>query len=1317
MKACECTSSTCTSCYKSLTDCVCECEYCPKCLRSIVDCVCESKCCGNCFKPANTCGCRASWIKRTALAVVGITIGTAAVVYGTYKFYKMYNAKPEEPIKYETSLEWIKNKGYSKEIKIQVRKRDFGRIANGVTFTGTAKSPYETAYLTIKKKFASCSQCRGAKDFGRYALPAGWKKIVLANGDKYFVDPSGKEHDRPKMSKVFTKISLSCGHCAEPGCTAAPSRNEDGTFQCDAHRKKEWVANCAECFGKGTTDILDKKKTMITLREAEEDSSKVKAGDMVELSFPYHCPKCEDREDKCGKNTLTSTNGCKWGKPEFSPQVQINHLEKHHSKDKQCTHCDDKPQKWYKAKLVENLKCESCGHIEAENKMRRKTYKIDKELVRKTEKNTPKDWKNKIEQDERDEHCEVVTRELTEGWTEITCSKSRHGKVEVSKYYQTPEGKYQYEEPLILLPTRDCTDCNSTGKEEDGAKCVTCNGTGTNCGKCSEKTHFKVEFSHEQQMRMLSELAESALLPCNNCNRDGNKAYRMDYLRQASQGESICKNCLGTYFTPNEDVNLVSEKDGKCLKEPKKHTTENVCKAAGCKSWSGYNVRLDKSIPLEEWEVIDNTDRPDNEHPEVILRLKPDVGLEAREEGEGQWSFWHKGKQRRFDRKLRNRLHVNGDIGAYKTECDKLYVVKDLVHTNEGFIIKAHEGKNSSPFKQYDLGKLISLVGDAPTNPLHRTVEVTNGPFNLGNAKFYWDQTKCRFFDKNGIYSLNRDKTMLFKDTKVIATRTIEDCKPCNGTGEAKLDCPKCDGERFVCKDSGTSRVKAAQESPRYNKNQNFCGSCYNKCPMVPCNDANTRNNDGCCTECKQCSGKCPGCEWPTGLCKDCAGTGNSSKDGSKPIHRLYSANKDDDIVETLITEKRLEVYVNKKWVLVKERTTTKSDHDEPSWKVRFEDDKKDTATTCILLSESDNLIRVLNCNEDSSKVTKCGSCNGHGVRTCDCPTADKCSACDGNAYIMSPVDCDQCKGSGRFRTNEWNCQGSTKAFRVKPSAQPMSEMSHPEVISWAIRELEDHTANQHLSAKMRILKKETLNGNAMVSKSRAELKTCGFEDPEGIQVIIAKTMNVNHALTLATELGVSDSEKMPLDGFKWLTDMDMKACSRGWVRKCSGCTACVDREPKREGAEFGQFWADCKAVPQEAMNQERKCSKSPYSRLLTNPDLEQDYKKSKPPCSNSKCKNGWIDVKYWPDQDCPDCELNTKCKDCNGVDSDKCSSCDGSGLVDIPKWKLRARQFLNNGKVVATLKDVAQFAVSQVETNEVVADLRNQYKEMKRQK
>merc|ERR1711964_415077 len=95
-------------------------------------------------------------IKRTALAVVGVAVGTAAVTYGAYKFYQLYNAKPEEPIKYETSLEWIKNKGYSKEIKIQVRKRDFGRIANGVTFTGTAKSPHETAYLTIKKKFASC---------------------------------------------------------------------------------------------------------------------------------------------------------------------------------------------------------------------------------------------------------------------------------------------------------------------------------------------------------------------------------------------------------------------------------------------------------------------------------------------------------------------------------------------------------------------------------------------------------------------------------------------------------------------------------------------------------------------------------------------------------------------------------------------------------------------------------------------------------------------------------------------------------------------------------------------------------------------------------------------------------------------------------------------------------------------------------------------------------------------------------------------------------------------------------------------------------
>jgi len=460
-----------------------------------------------------------------------------------------------------------------------------------------------------------------------------------------------------------------------------------------------------------------------------------------------------------------------------------------------------------------------------------------------------------------------------------------------------------------------------------------------------------------------------------------------------------------------------------------------------------------------------------------------------------------------------------------------------------------------------------------------------------------------------------------------------------------------------------------------------------------------------------------------------------------KPIHRLFNDSTDD--ADTLITEQRIEAYVNKKWVLVNERTVNglswevcfeygkckegNTDHSTPKrcnaaaceWVVN----KKETAD--ILLADSDNLLRVLNCNDDPLKTNKCGKCDGHGVLTCNCPSEKQCSACEGNAYTLNVLDCEQCKGSGRFRTNEWNCQGSKKAFRVKPAVQPMAEMSHAEVISWAIRELEDRNAEQHLSAKIRILKKQAWDGNTMVSTSRTELATCGFEEPEAIQVIMAKTMNVNHALILATELAVpDDSVNTPLNGFKWLMDMDMKACKTcgkdgkvngmlGWGAETE-CTVCVGRDPKREGAEFGQFWADCKAVRPEACNQERKCSLSPYSRLLTNPDLEKDYKNSKPPCSNPNCENGWINVKWWPDQDCPDCELSTKCKDCKGAD---CDSCGGSGRVDIPKWKLRTRKFLNNGLIVAALQDVAQSAVSNVENNEIVADLRIQYKEMKRRK
>merc|ERR1711964_105829 len=91
---------------------------------------------------------------------------------------------------------------------------------------------------------------------------------------------------------------------------------------------------------------------------------------------------------------------------------------------------------------------------------------------------------------------------------------------------------------------------------------------------------------------------------------------------------------------------------------------------------------------------------------------------------------------------------------------------------------------------------------------------------------------------------------------------------------------------------------------------------------------------------------------------------------------------------------------------------------------------------------------------------------------------------------------------------------------------------------------------------------------------------------------------------------------------------------------------------------------------------------------------------------------------KYWPDQDCPDCELNLKCKDCKGVN---CKSCGGSGKVEIPKRRLAARDLLNNGMAVAALKDVTQYAVKNItrdlQTSPVVIHLKEKFKEAKKMK
>jgi len=519
---------------------------------------------------------------------------------------------------------------------------------------------------------------------------------------------------------------------------------------------------------------------------------------------------------------------------------------------------------------------------------------------------------------------------------------------------------------------------------------------------------------------------------------------------------------------------------------------------------------------------------------------------------------------------------------------------------------------------------------------------------------------------------------------------------------------------------------------------------------MIPCNDQDkTKPNDGCCTKCKECDGTCPGCgTMLMGLCEICAGTGNTDRDASDSIHRPLAFEKKDengrttylekDDVQTLITQQRVEAYVNRKWVLVKERKITEdavgTEH-KPSWRIRFATAlSSHDVTANILLSESDNLIRVLNCNDGEANRPKCDTCKGHGMVSCDCPSEMKCSACEGDAYIMNVTDCEQCKGSGRTPTNEWTCDGSTKAVRVKPAVKPMAQMKHAELISWAIRELKGTCSKtQTLSAKIKILKEAGWDGKAMMAKKREDLSAKPFylEGPETIQVIMAKTMNVDHALALTLTSDICPpevSDTRPLEGFQWLTAKDMEDCTTCGGDGLAGaglvwgtdkeCTACVGRESKREGAcGFGPFWAQCKKVPQQAQKQERKCSKSPYSRLLTDPDLEKDYIASKPPCNNPKCKNGWIEVKWWPDHDCPDCEINTKCQDCKG---DNCESCGGSGLVDIPKWEIKTRKFLNNGNAKAALKDaclIAKVAATCFVPMEVVTDLRNQYQKMKIQK
>merc|ERR1711964_270534 len=157
----------------------------------------------------------------------------------------------------------------------------------------------------------------------------------------------------------------------------------------------------------------------------------------------------------------------------------------------------------------------------------------------------------------------------------------------------------------------------------------------------------------------------------------------------------------------------------------------------------------------------------------------------------------------------------------------------------------------------------------------------------------------------------------------------------------------------------------------------------------------------------------------------------------------------------------------------------------------------------------------------------------------------------------------------------------------------------------------------------------------------------------------------------------------------------------------------------EREGAKFIQFWDGCKV--------EQKCSMSPYSWLLANPDFKKDYNKHKK-CTNPDCKGGWIVKDYWPDQDCPDCEANLTCGDCGGdgkiskgggVEVD-CNACRGAGNVDIPKWRKKALDILNNGSAVAALKHTKTFVnatVSYVETNETLAKLKQKWKGMKKLK
>jgi len=66
------------------------------------------------------------------------------------------------------------------------------------------------------------------------------------------------------------------------------------------------------------------------------------------------------------------------------------------------------------------------------------------------------------------------------------------------------------------------------------------------------------------------------------------------------------------------------------------------------------------------------------------------------------------------------------------------------------------------------------------------------------------------------------------------------------------------------------------------------------------------------------------------------------------------------------------------------------------------------------------------------------------------------------------------------------------------------------------------------------------------------------------------------------------------------------------------------------------------------------------------------------------------------------------------------CNACRGAGNVDIPKWRKKALDILNNGSAVAALKHTKTFVnatVSYVETNETLAKLKQKWKGMKKLK